>query len=112
MQPMPTPGYQLVDGVDGGIPGGIGLARDGGDGRVTFFVEVDDVRESLSDTADLGGTMVRRPQEVPTSAGTFTFALMADPEGHVVGLATGLRRALEKAWHADNASAPVVQFEI
>jgi predicted enzyme related to lactoylglutathione lyase len=37
---------------------------------------------------------------------------MADPECHVVGLATGLRRALEQARHADTVSAPVVQFEI
>jgi predicted enzyme related to lactoylglutathione lyase len=78
------PGYRVVGADQSGIAGGIGSSWDGGAGRVTFYVEVADVGEALSDVEDLGGTIVRRPQQIPQLG--LTFALFADPEGHVVGL--------------------------
>ena len=35
-------GYGLVEAREKGIAGGIGASQDGGQGRVTFYVEVDD----------------------------------------------------------------------
>ncbi len=52
----------------GGIDGGIGKAQQG-PGHVTFYVGVDDAQAA--------------PVQVP---GGVTFALFADPEGHVIGL--------------------------
>jgi predicted enzyme related to lactoylglutathione lyase len=84
MQETPVPGYFVVAENGDGIPGGIGDSRDRGPGQVTVYVEVPDVREALSDVEDLGGTIVRRPEEIPQLG--LIFALFADPEGHVVGL--------------------------
>jgi predicted enzyme related to lactoylglutathione lyase len=58
-----------------------------GDGDlVTFFVGVEDVRDAIADTTRLGGRVVQEPVTVPG----VTFALIADPQGHVVGLAQQL----------------------
>jgi len=67
-----------------GIGGGIGAAPGGGDGHVTFYVEVLDVAAALAKAEELGGTAVFGPGEVPGMGvvlGQFT-----DPEGHVIGL--------------------------
>ena len=66
----------------GGIDGGIGKAPEG-PGHVTFYVGVDDPQAALDQISRLGGKTVQAPVEVP---GGVTFALFADPEGHVVGL--------------------------
>ena len=66
----------------GGIDGGIGKAPQG-PGHVTFYVGVDDAHAALEQVERLGGKTVQPPVEVP---GGVTFALFADPEGHVVGL--------------------------
>jgi predicted enzyme related to lactoylglutathione lyase len=75
--------YAMVE-TDGGagIGGGIGRAPQG-PGQVTFYVSVDDPSAALAEIERLGGRTVLPPQEVP---GGVTFALFADPEGHVVGL--------------------------
>jgi uncharacterized protein len=78
----PEPGYTYVEtGVEGAIPGGIGRAPSGA-GHVTFFVDVDDVAAALGRAEQLGGQIVLPATSVP---GT-TFGLLADPEGHVVGV--------------------------
>lgn len=67
-----------------GIGGGIGTAPGGGDGQVTFYVEVPDVAAALAEADELGGAVVFGPAEVPGMGivlGQFT-----DPEGHVIGL--------------------------
>lgn len=67
-----------------GIGGGIGAAPGGGDGHVTFYVEVRDVGAALAKAEELGGKAVFGPGEVPGMGivlGQFT-----DPEGHVIGL--------------------------
>ena len=66
----------------GGIDGGIGKALEG-PGHVTFYVGVDDARATLAQIERLGGKTIQQPTEIP---GGVTFALFADPEGHVVGL--------------------------
>ena len=53
---------------------------------VTFFVGVDDLTTAIADTTRLGGRVVQEPVTVPGVA----FALIADPQGHVVGLAQQL----------------------
>jgi uncharacterized protein len=77
------PGYTYVDtGVPGAIPGGIGPIQ-GDDGLVTFFVGVEDVETTLAAAERLGATIVQPATHVPG----VTFGLLADAEGHVVGVA-------------------------
>ena len=74
------------DGV--GIGGGIGRGPDGYEGHVTFYVEVDDVEAALQKAESLGGSRVMGPMtmdEPPLTLGQFT-----DPEGHVIGLVSGM----------------------
>jgi predicted enzyme related to lactoylglutathione lyase len=73
--------YGMVQPEDG-IPGGIGESPDGGPGHVTFYVSVDDVSESAKKAEELGGKTVMPATDLPQ----VTIALVADPEGHVVGL--------------------------
>jgi predicted enzyme related to lactoylglutathione lyase len=80
-------GYGLVQAAHKGIGGGIGPAQDGGAGQVTFYVEVDDPAGYLKKVAELGGTTVVPPTEIPQFG--LTFAFFADPEGHIVGLSKG-----------------------
>lgn len=75
--------YGLVDtGVEGAIGGGTGQAQEGS-GHVTFYVEVDDPQAYLDEAERLGGKTVMPVTEIPNMV---TFALLADPEGHVVGI--------------------------
>ena len=80
-------GYGLVTAADKGIGGGIGSSQDGGLGHVTFYVEVDDPAAVLARAEKLGGKTIMPPMELPQFH--LTFALMADPEGHVIGLSKG-----------------------
>ena len=62
----------------------MGQSQDG-DGHVTFYVEVDDPQAALDNIERLGGKTV-----VPvTEMEMVTFALFADPEGHMVGIVKG-----------------------
>jgi len=77
------PGYTFVET---GVPGALYTAispLQGDRDLVTFFVGVDDMDKTLAETTRLGGTVVQQPVSVPG----VTFALIADPLGHVVGLA-------------------------
>lgn len=73
--------YGMVSGEDAGIGGGIG-AMPGGDGHVTFYVQVPDVNAHLEKAESLGGRTIMPREEMEM----VTFALFADPEGHVIGL--------------------------
>jgi predicted enzyme related to lactoylglutathione lyase len=80
------PGYTFVEtGVPGALYTAISPLQGDGD-LVTFFVGVDDMDAALADTVRLGGLVVQRPVEVPG----VRFALISDPQKHVVGLAQQL----------------------
>jgi predicted enzyme related to lactoylglutathione lyase len=77
------PGYSLVDtGLDGALPTAIGPLQDGSD-AVLFFVGVEDVELALARAERLGGRIVQPAQQVPG----VTFGVLADGQGHVVGVA-------------------------
>jgi predicted enzyme related to lactoylglutathione lyase len=80
------PGYTFVDT---GVPDALYTAispRQGDADLVTFFIGVDDMTTSIQSATRLGGRVVQEPVEVPG----VRFALIADPQGHVVGLAQQL----------------------
>jgi len=66
-----------------GINGGIGASRHG-KSWVTFYVETDDPAATLAKAERLGGTRVMEPMD---AGGNVVYALFADPEGNVIGLA-------------------------
>jgi predicted enzyme related to lactoylglutathione lyase len=80
-------GYGPVSPADKGIAGGIGAAQDGGEGGVTFYVEVGDPAAYLEKAEELGGRTIVPPTELEQFG--LTFAFFTDPEGHVVGLSKG-----------------------
>ncbi len=82
-QGNPELGYWLVEKEGEGIGGGIGRAQDGDPGHVTFYVQVDDPQAALDEAVALGGKTVVPVTSIPK---VVTFALFADPEGHVVGV--------------------------
>jgi hypothetical protein len=86
-KPMPEYGIVTPPEDGHGIGGGVGGTPDAGDGRVTFYVEVDDPAAMLSKIESLGGSTISPPMDVP---GGPTIAHFADPEGHVVGLVKGI----------------------
>ena len=80
------PGYTFVDtGVPDALYTAISPLQGDGD-LVTFFIGVDDITKSIETTTRLGGRVVQEPVEVPG----VRFALIADPQGHIVGLAQEL----------------------
>ncbi|MDQ1486086.1 MAG: uncharacterized protein QOJ62_1779 [Actinomycetota bacterium] len=80
------PGYTFVEtGVPGALYTAISPLQGDGD-LVTFFVGVQDMDAAMADATRLGGTVVQQPVEVPG----VRFGLIADPQGHVVGLAQQL----------------------
>jgi predicted enzyme related to lactoylglutathione lyase len=76
--------YAFVEAEEGGIAGGIGRARDGIEGHVTFYVGVDDIEAALAKAESLGGRRLTEPMDIPNGQ----IAHFADPEGHVIGVAT------------------------
>jgi len=74
-----------------GINGGIGASQEGRS-WVTFYVECDDPAATLAKAERLGG---RRVME-PTDTMNVTYALFADPEGNVIGLAKMDRSAQQQ----------------
>ena len=79
-------GYAMTDSADSGIVLGTGPAPDGGAGWVTFYVSVPDLDTTLAKAQSLGGTVVM-PKFSP--APETWLAMVADAEGHVVGLSQG-----------------------
>ena len=66
-----------------GINGGIGASQDGRS-FVTFYVETDDPHSMLAKAERLGGRRVMEPMDAGQG---LIYALFADPEGNVIGLA-------------------------
>lgn len=50
---------------------------------VTVYAEVEDIEGTLAKAVELGATIVSEPYDVPG----VTIALVADPQGNVVGVA-------------------------
>jgi predicted enzyme related to lactoylglutathione lyase len=86
------PEYAMAHpGVEGSIDGGVGASPEGGQGHVTFYVEVEDLEATLGEIEGLGGSRVVGPMDVPDGP---RIAMFADPEGHLVGLIeAGSRRS-------------------
>ena len=79
-------GYAMVDTHAGkGIGAGIGPTQNGKN-FITFYVDVDDLEATLKKAEGLGARTVLKP----TQTGPVTVAMLADPEGNVVGLAKGM----------------------
>jgi predicted enzyme related to lactoylglutathione lyase len=80
------PGYTFVDtGVEDALPTAISPLQ-GDDDAVIWFVGVQDVRAALAKAEELGGSVVQPAQEVPG----VTFGVLADPQGHKIGVASNL----------------------
>ena len=84
-QMLPSgPGYAMArPGVEGGINGGVGASPEGGQGHVTFYVEVGDLEATLGKIEGFGGSSLVGPMDVPDGP---RIAMFADPEDHLVGL--------------------------
>jgi hypothetical protein len=82
-----TPGERPSDytnvNAGGKIPGGLGVSMDGGAGQVTFYVEVNEIAETVSLVESRGGRRLSGPTRLQDGR---EVALIADPEGHVIGL--------------------------
>jgi predicted enzyme related to lactoylglutathione lyase len=85
--------YGMIDTKNEGtgINGGIGASQQG-KSWVTFYVECDDPAATLAKVERLGGRRVMEPMQ----SMNVTYALFADPEGNVIGLATTDRSQEEK----------------
>jgi predicted enzyme related to lactoylglutathione lyase len=77
------PIMRIPPGLGGPEPGPAGHIRAGGRSRVTLYVQVRDLAESLGRAAELGGTVVLERLEVP---GGPTLGAIHDPEGNRVML--------------------------
>ncbi len=76
--------YGLVDTQsEGGIPGGIMAGGEDGPDYVTFYADVANLEAALEQGEKLGGKIIVEPREIDGGA---RIALLADPEGHPVGL--------------------------
>ena len=76
--------YGIVDNAGEGINGGIGGCPDGSR-QVTWYVQVDDIDGYLKKAEQMGGKTVMPRTEMDM----VTLAMLADPEGNVVGLVEG-----------------------
>ena len=77
------PSYGVMDETDGGIGGGIMQIREDMPPYVTVYVAVDDLATTLARAEELGGGRVLGPTPIPRIG---EFALLNDPEGHLIGL--------------------------
>ena len=76
--------YGIVDNGGEGINGGVGQTPDGSS-HLTFYVQVPDINAHLDKAEGMGGKTIMPRTEMEM----VTFALLADPEGNVVGLVEG-----------------------
>lgn len=76
-------GYGMTDPSQTGIVVGVGAAPGSSPGFVTGYVRVDDIDAVLARAVELGGSVIM-PKFSPD--GSAQLGLVADAEGHVVGL--------------------------
>ena len=75
--------YGMTDPATTGITVGVSSTPDGSSGHVTGYVSVADLDATLAKVVDLGGSVIM-PSFSPAPG--VQLALVADPEGHVLGL--------------------------
>jgi predicted enzyme related to lactoylglutathione lyase len=76
-------GYGMTDRSQTGVVVGVAGTQDGSAGLVTGYVRVADINATLAKAESLGGHTIM-PRFSPD--GSAYLALVADPEGHIVGL--------------------------
>ncbi len=76
-------GYGMTDPASGLPVIGVGSDPTGGSGWVTGYVTVASIADTLAKATSLGGSVVM-PQFSPD--GTAQLAMVADPEGHILGI--------------------------
>jgi uncharacterized protein len=76
-------GYGITAGDQTGVAVGVGSSPDGGAGHVTGYVGVADIDAALARATELGGRVIA-PKFSPGPGAVL--GMLADPEGHVVGL--------------------------
>lgn len=81
----PAMNYAMIEPGIGGPEAGVGggITTSPGAPFVTIYVQVLDLDETLKKAAEMGGSTVMPPMDVPDGP---TIAQMADPEGNVIGL--------------------------
>lgn len=79
LSPSPE-NYGVVSEDQAKVPGGVGASED--DGWSTFYVDVPSVSGSIERVLALGGKVLMPATSLPDT----TIAVIADPEGHPVGL--------------------------
>ena len=75
--------YGIVDNGGQGINGGVGESPQGA--HVTWYVQVPSIDDSLKKAEEIGGKTIMPRTEMDM----VTMAMVADPEGNVVGLVEG-----------------------
>lgn len=70
-------------GFGGPEPGPAGHIQASDTARVSLYVQVRDLRETLDRAAELGGTIIAEPFQLE---GQPTLAFITDPEGNPIGL--------------------------
>jgi uncharacterized protein len=85
IRPIPEMNYRLVEpGGKGGINGGIMKPQAGPwPGKMTFYIDVNDLDEFGRKIRNAGGKIVVEKMEVP---GVGQFSLFEDPDGRVLGM--------------------------
>ncbi len=83
-QPMD---YGMIEtNAQGGINGGIAPTRDN-IARIAFYVEVEDLRATLTKAESLAGKTLMPPMQIPNR---MWMAMFTDPDGNPVGLMKGM----------------------
>ncbi len=75
--------YGMTSNEETGIVVGVASTQDGSAGHVTFYVRVPDIDATLEKATKAGGRVIM-PKFNPSPDATL--ALVADPEGHIIGL--------------------------
>jgi hypothetical protein len=79
----------ITPGGEGGIGGGLmkvsGMIRP----YLTFYIDVDNIEDSLKTIESLGGQTAVPPMDIP---GVGRTAFFKDPQGHIIGLYTPAAR--------------------
>jgi predicted enzyme related to lactoylglutathione lyase len=76
-------GYGMSSANQTGVVVGVGASPDGSSGHVTGYVAVADVDAALARATELGGRVIM-PKYSPGPGAVL--GLLADPEGHVLGV--------------------------